>query len=34
MLVEAKRTRKDEVEVARDEIEALGLGDYCSVLRL
>ena len=31
---EAKRTRKSEVEVAEDEIKALGLGNYCSVLQL
>lgn len=28
----AKRARKSEVEVAEDEIEMMGLGDYCSVL--
>ncbi|KAH7065083.1 hypothetical protein B0J12DRAFT_693463 [Macrophomina phaseolina] len=34
MLVEAKRTRRSEVEVAEDEIKAMGLGDYCSILSL
>ena len=28
----AKRKRKSEMEVAEDEIEAMGLGSYCSVL--
>ena len=31
---EAKRIRQGEVEVAEDEIKALGLGNYCSVLQL
>ena len=30
---DAKKTRRSEVEVAEDEIEALGLGNYCSVLK-
>jgi len=34
VVVQAKRARKSEVEVAEDEIEALGLGNYCSVLQL
>lgn len=34
ILAEAKRARKSEVEVAEDEIESMGLGNYCSVLRL
>ena len=33
VVVEAKRARKSEVEVAEGEIEALGLGNYCSVLK-
>jgi hypothetical protein len=28
-----KRPRKSELEGARQEIEAMGLGDYCSVLQ-
>jgi hypothetical protein len=32
VVAQAKRTRKSEVEVAEDEIEAMGLGNYCSVL--
>lgn len=32
MLVEAKLARKSEVEVARDEIEAQDLGNYCAIL--
>jgi hypothetical protein len=31
---QAKRARRSELEVAKDEIEAEGLGDYCSVLQL
>ena len=31
-VVEAKRIRKGEVEVAEGEIEAPGLGSYCSIL--
>jgi sRNA-binding protein len=31
---QAKRARKSEMEVAVNEIEALGLGNHCSVLRL
>jgi len=31
---QAKRTRRSEVEVAMQEIEAEGLGSYCSVLQL
>lgn len=34
ILAEAKRTRKSEVEVAKEEIKALGLGNHCSVLQL
>lgn len=34
VVAEGKGTRKSEVEVAEGEIEALGLGNYCSVLRL
>lgn len=34
VLAEAKRTRKSEVEVAEDKIKVMGLGNYCSVLRL
>lgn len=34
VVVQAKMARKSEVEVAEDEIEALGLGNYCSVLQL
>jgi hypothetical protein len=30
--VPVKRTRKSEVEVAEGEIEAMGLGNYCTVL--
>ena len=30
----AKRTRKSEIEVAKDEIEALEFGNHCSVLQL
>jgi tryptophanyl-tRNA synthetase len=30
--VVAKRIRKSEVEAAQDEIEAMGLGDYCTIL--
>ena len=33
VVVEAKRARTNEVEVAEGEIEALGLGNYCSVLK-
>jgi hypothetical protein len=33
MLAEAKRTRKSEVEVAEDEIKAMGLENHCSVLQ-
>jgi hypothetical protein len=33
VVAEAKRTRKSEVEVAECEFEALGLGNYCSVLK-
>ena len=32
--VPAKRTRRCEVDVAKDEVEALELGDYCTVLVL
>lgn len=32
-VAQAKRKRKSEVETAEDEIEALGLGEYCAVLR-
>ena len=31
-LVPTKRTRRSEIDIAEDEIEALGLGDYCTVL--
>jgi hypothetical protein len=31
---ETKRARKSEMEVAVDEIEALGLGNHCSVVQL
>jgi hypothetical protein len=31
VVAQAKRARKNEVEVAEDEIEAQGLGNYCSV---
>ena len=34
VLAETKRTRKSEVEVVKDKIEALGLRNYCSVLQL
>ena len=30
----AKRTKRSELEIAKDEIEAEGLGNYCSVLQL
>ena len=33
VVVEAKRARKSEVEIVEEEIEALGLGNYCSVLK-
>jgi hypothetical protein len=33
VLAEAKRTRKSEVEVAEDEIKAMGLKNHCSVLQ-
>jgi hypothetical protein len=33
MLTEPKKTWKSEVEFAEDEIKALGLGDYRSVLQ-
>ncbi len=31
---QAKRTRKSEMEVAEEIIEAEGMGNYCSVLQL
>lgn len=34
VLKEAKRTRRSELEVAEEEIEAGGLENYCSVLQL
>jgi hypothetical protein len=34
VVANTKKPRKSEVEVAKDEIEALGLGDYCSVLKI
>ena len=34
VIVQAKRAQKSEVEVTEDEIKALGLGNYCSVLQL
>jgi hypothetical protein len=34
VVAQAKRARKNEVEVAEDEIEAQGLGNYCSVFQL
>jgi len=33
MAAQAKRTRRSEVEVAEQEIEAEGMGNYCSVLQ-
>jgi hypothetical protein len=33
VVTEAKRTRKSEVEVTECRIEALGLGNYCSILK-
>jgi hypothetical protein len=33
-VAQPKKTRNNEVEVARDEIEALKLGKYCSILQL
>lgn len=30
---EAKKSRMNEVELAKREIEVLGLGNYCSVLK-
>jgi hypothetical protein len=33
VVARATRTRKSEIEVAKDEIEALGLGNHCSVLQ-
>jgi hypothetical protein len=33
VLVEAKRTRKSEVEAAEDEIKAMGLENHCSILQ-
>lgn len=32
VLAEAKRTRKSGIEVAEDEIKAMGLENHCSVL--
>jgi hypothetical protein len=34
VVAQAKRTRKSEKQVAEDKIEAMGLGIYCSILRL
>ncbi len=31
---QAKRTRKSEIEVVEEQIEAEGMGNYCSVLQL
>jgi hypothetical protein len=31
VVAEVKRIRKSEVEVVKCEIEALGLGNYCSI---
>lgn len=31
---QAKRTRKSEMEIAEEEIEALEFGNHCSVLQL
>ena len=31
---QAKRTKRSELEVAKDEIEAEGMGNYCSVQEL
>ena len=33
VVAEAKRTRKSEVEVAENEIKAMGLENHCSVLQ-
>jgi hypothetical protein len=33
VVAEANKIRKSEVQVAEREIEALGLGNYCSVLK-
>jgi hypothetical protein len=32
-VVKAKKARKSEVEVAEDEIAAVGMEDYCSVIQ-
>ena len=31
---QAKRTRKSEIKVTEEIIEAVGMGNYCSVLQL